>query len=133
MTSYAFWEHTRSGELFAVRIDPDGIVTGMVHPVPHDERDERNLPAFHFDDVEHRIEPFRADSATEYREVLPIDERITLYAIAEMRVEREPDLLPHREVILHESPEGDEHWNWVIDAPVEEIVEWARTVENEGA
>ncbi len=56
------------------------------------------------------------------------EERVTLYEIAAMRVEREPDLLPHREVILHESPEGDEHWNWVIDAPVEEIVEWARTV-----
>ncbi len=56
------------------------------------------------------------------------EERVTLYEIAAMRVERELDLLPHREVILYEWLEGDEHWNWVIDAPVAEIVEWARTV-----
>ncbi len=57
------------------------------------------------------------------------EERVTLPEIATMRVEREPDLLPFREVILHEGwTEGGEYWNWVIDAPVAEIVEWARTV-----
>ncbi len=62
------------------------------------------------------------------------EERITLYAIATMRVEREPELLPYRDVILHEEgTEGDEHWNWVIDAPVEEIVAWAATIGKEGA
>ena len=61
------------------------------------------------------------------------EERITLYAIAAMRVEREPDLLPFRETILHEEwTEADEHWTWVIDAPVEEIVAWAATIGKEG-
>jgi hypothetical protein len=59
------------------------------------------------------------------------EESGALYDAAAMQVEREPDLLPYRETILHEWTEGDDHWQWVITAPVAEIVEWATTVASE--
>ncbi len=68
----------------------------------------------------------------DYARWLSFVDSAPLYALAAMRVEREPDLLPHREVILYEWLEGDEHWQWVIDAPLAEIVEWAESVGREG-
>ena len=48
---------------------------------------------------------------------------------ARRRVEAEPELEAHRDTILYDWPEGEEHWEWVCAAPVSEIVEWAEVVE----
>ena len=64
MTAYKFWAHTRSGEVYAVRLE--GFrVTGARGPLPlptarlHREL-ERFLPYFHYDDD--RDGPALADS-----------------------------------------------------------------------
>lgn len=48
-----------------------------------------------------------------------------LYKIAAARVDDNPKLAAHRDFILADWPEGDEHWEWVATAPVDEIVDWA--------
>ena len=55
-----------------------------------------------------------------------IDNTHRLYCEARSRVEADEQLAPYTETILADYPEGDEHWRWVIDAPVDEIVAWAR-------
>jgi hypothetical protein len=52
----------------------------------------------------------------------------SLYDAAEGRVESEPRLQKHADTILYDWPEGDEHWNWVCTAAIDEIVDWAETV-----
>lgn len=55
-----------------------------------------------------------------------------LYEQAEERVNSDPLLKPHAEFILADWPEGDEHWNWIINATIEEILDWipdTRTIE----
>lgn len=49
----------------------------------------------------------------------------SLYDLARNRVESTPELAAHAEMILADWAEGDEHWQWVLDASVAEIVEWA--------
>lgn len=51
--------------------------------------------------------------------------RPTLRDQAERRVDASPRLLPHKAFIMADWPEGQEHWRWVIKAPIAEIVEWA--------
>ena len=53
----------------------------------------------------------------------------TLRDRAERRVNNSPRLNPHRDTILHDWPEGNEHWRWVLKARIAEIVDWAETVE----
>jgi len=48
----------------------------------------------------------------------------TAFDTARERVRNTPKLAPHEEFILADWPEGDEHWQWVAEAPVEEIVSW---------
>jgi hypothetical protein len=48
----------------------------------------------------------------------------SLYDRAAARVDNDPRLSPHREFILADWPEGDEHWAWVIAASTEEILSW---------
>lgn len=48
---------------------------------------------------------------------------------AQARVDATPELDAHREVIFYDWPEGDEHWEWVCTATVDEIVSWAEAVE----
>jgi hypothetical protein len=48
---------------------------------------------------------------------------------ARARVDATPELDAHRQVILANWPEGEEHWGWVCSAPVHEIVDWAEAVE----
>ena len=47
---------------------------------------------------------------------------------AEARVDATPELEAHRDTILYDWPEGEEHWEWVCTAPVAEIVGWAEVV-----
>jgi len=55
-------------------------------------------------------------------------ERIYTYGDAKARVEAEPELEAHRDTILYDWPEGEEHWEWVCTAPVAEIVGCAKVV-----
>ena len=48
----------------------------------------------------------------------------TIFEQARYRVQHTPELAPHEEFILADWPEGDEHWQWVAEARVEEIVSW---------
>lgn len=51
--------------------------------------------------------------------------RPTLHDQAEHRVDHSPTLSKYRDFIMADWAEGDEHWRWVIHAPVAEIVDWA--------
>ena len=46
------------------------------------------------------------------------------YDRAAARVDASPALCPHRDVILADWPQGDEHWRWVATAPVRDILSW---------
>jgi len=50
------------------------------------------------------------------------------YDDAKARVDAEPELQAYRDTILYDWPEGEEHWRWVVEAPVAEIVAWAEVV-----
>ena len=49
-----------------------------------------------------------------------------LYREARFRVDADEQLAPYADTILDDFPEGDDHWQWVIDAPTDEIVAWAK-------
>ena len=46
----------------------------------------------------------------------------TLYEQAEEKVNNNASLWEKRDTILYDWPEGDEHWQWVLDANVNELV-----------
>ena len=48
-----------------------------------------------------------------------------LYREAEARVRGDDRLAPLATTILADFPEGDDHWQWVIDADADEILAWA--------
>jgi len=48
---------------------------------------------------------------------------------ARRRVETTPELKAHEDTILYDWPNRNEHMRWVATAPVEEIVDWAKSVE----
>jgi len=48
---------------------------------------------------------------------------------AHARVNETPELAAHRDTIFGDWPNLDEHLEWVVTAPVAEIVDWAETVE----
>jgi len=64
-----------------------------------------------------------------YRE--EVNQMSDLREQAQRRVDSDPRLVAHESVIMYDWAEGDEHWQWVISAPVAEIVGWAETVEKE--
>jgi hypothetical protein len=50
--------------------------------------------------------------------------RPSKYDLAERRVRNSARLAPHADFILADWPEGNEHWNWVINADEQEILDW---------
>ena len=50
---------------------------------------------------------------------------------AQERVDNDCKLQAYKATIMYDWPEGDEHWLWVISAPVAVIVDWARVVEEQ--
>lgn len=50
---------------------------------------------------------------------------------AQRRVNSDPKLSVHEDTIMYDWKESDEHWEWIITAPVDEIVDWAETVEKD--
>jgi hypothetical protein len=55
----------------------------------------------------------------------------TLRQRAEKRVDASPELLPYKAIIMYDWPEDDTHWRWIINKPVDEIIDWAKTVSAE--
>lgn len=53
----------------------------------------------------------------------------TLREQAKTRVENSEKLSEHRDTIMYDWNEGDEHWAWVINATEDEIIDWAETTE----
>lgn len=49
----------------------------------------------------------------------------TPYDKAAARVDASPALAAHRDFIMADWPEGDEHWRWVATATEREIIDWA--------
>jgi len=47
-----------------------------------------------------------------------------LYEEAKRRVKANSELASHTDFILADWSEGDEHWEWVVSASVEEILDW---------
>jgi hypothetical protein len=56
----------------------------------------------------------------------PANRTRRLFNEAQCRVECEAQLAPFAGTILADYHENDEHWQWVIDAPTDEIVAWAK-------
>lgn len=48
---------------------------------------------------------------------------------AKTRVENEAELKKYADVIFYDWPNWEEHLKWVCNAPVVEIVEWAKDCE----
>lgn len=55
--------------------------------------------------------------------------RPSLREKAEQRVNASPELKPHHDTIMYDWPEGNEHWRWVCNATISEIVDWAQSVQ----
>ena len=53
------------------------------------------------------------------------------YRMAEHRVLRSPTLREYSSIILGDWGEGDDHWKWVRTAPIREIEEWARRIDED--
>jgi len=53
------------------------------------------------------------------------------FETARRRVESEPRLEQYASLILDDWDEGAEHWQWVATASIDEIVEWAETIDGE--
>ena len=54
----------------------------------------------------------------------------TAYELAEARVTRDDELNELKSIILHTDwTEGDDHYEWVANAPREEILDWARDID----
>ena len=55
----------------------------------------------------------------------------SLYDAVRARVRASKELAPLEDTILYDWPEGDQHLQWVLTAPDEEVLDWAQTVEKE--
>ena len=55
--------------------------------------------------------------------------RLTLRERAERRVSRSPKLSQYNDVIFYDWPNRKEHLEWVVSAPVDEIISWAKSFE----
>ena len=53
------------------------------------------------------------------------------YNAALKRIEETPALEPHRATIMYDWGEGGEHWEWVATQPVEKIISWAASIEQD--
>ena len=47
--TFEFWEHGQSGEVFAVRLDRGGAVTGLHGPLVSDQIHTAELPSYPYD------------------------------------------------------------------------------------
>ena len=79
--------------------------------------------------IAHAIERWHLQETNERQPGRPAEREFEMRNKAEQRVDSTPELEPYRDTIMYDWPEGDEHWQWVATTPVQEIVDWAETVE----
>jgi len=48
-----------------------------------------------------------------------------------IRVQHNQELRKHAAIIFYDWPNWDEHMEWMIAAPIDEIVDWAETIESQ--
>ena len=48
--TYQFWEHGQSGEVFAIRLDGSGRITGLRGPLFSNQMLSNQLPVYRYDD-----------------------------------------------------------------------------------
>lgn len=51
------------------------------------------------------------------------------FDLAAIRVQNNEDLRPYASIFLADWTEGDEHFDWVLEAPVAELVDWAEEID----
>lgn len=54
---------------------------------------------------------------------------LTFREQAQMRIDNDSRLGKYEATIMYDWAEDDQHWLWVMTAPVAEIVDWAEAVE----
>ena len=58
---------------------------------------------------------------------------MTDYQVAEARVDKTPELEPYRDTILLYEWAEEDHYEWVANAPVTEILSWAQQIRKQEA
>tara|TARA_Y100000310_G_C20028817_1_gene510819 strand:+ start:38 stop:289 length:252 start_codon:yes stop_codon:yes gene_type:complete len=48
-----------------------------------------------------------------------------MYWAADDRVKTDPQLAPYADIILDDYADPD-HWEWIVNAPISELLDWAR-------
>ena len=56
---------------------------------------------------------------------------ITMYESARQRIRDNAELQPYEDVLLYDWTEGDGHYEWVANAPIDEILLWAMDITKE--
>jgi hypothetical protein len=55
------------------------------------------------------------------------------YEQAEKRINETPELEQYRDIILYDWPEGEQHWTWIAQAKIQEIVDWCESIRQDEA
>jgi len=63
----------------------------------------------------------------EMREETTMD-AVDRYQAMVRKIDETPELEPYRDLILYDWQEEQEHYNWIMIAPVAEIIEWAESI-----
>jgi hypothetical protein len=46
--TYVYWQHKKSGDIYAVRVNEEGVVDGAYGPIRDSEATRTNLPTWRF-------------------------------------------------------------------------------------
>lgn len=72
-----------------------------------------------------------AELAEQLEEMRFIGQMEYWYSRAALRTEFSPELSKYSEIIMQDFPEGQEHWQWVAQADIGEIVSWAKIIKRQ--
>lgn len=72
-----------------------------------------------------------AELAEQLEEMRFIGQMEYWYSQAALRVEFSPELSKYSEIIMQDFPEGREHWQWVAQADIDEIVSWSKIIKRQ--
>lgn len=72
-----------------------------------------------------------AELAEQLEEMRFVGQMEYWYARASLRVEFSPELSKYSEIIMQDFPEGQEHWEWVALAGIDEIINWAKIIKSQ--
>lgn len=72
-----------------------------------------------------------AELAEQLEEMRFVGQMEYWYSRAALRVEFSPELSKYSEIIMQDFSEGKEHWEWVAQAEIEEIVSWSKIIKRQ--